>query len=76
MSNSSQLQRERELGIAEEEDNIVNLTINENFPILRSTKSSLKRGILDFLAVSDGEEQSLTLQTGPSSFDADDSPNM
>jgi DNA (cytosine-5)-methyltransferase 1 len=77
MSNKSQLQRERELEIAEEEDNIVDLTINENFPILRSTKSSPKRGILDPLAVSDGEEQSPTPQTGPPSFiDADDSPSM
>jgi hypothetical protein len=77
MSNRSQLQRERELEIAEEEDNIVDLTINENFPILRSTKSSPKRGILDLLAVSDGEEQSPTPQTGPPSFiDADDSPSM
>jgi DNA (cytosine-5)-methyltransferase 1 len=76
MSNRSLLQRERELEIAEEEDNIIDLTINENFPILRLTKSSPKRGRLDLLGVSDGEEQNSTPQKGPPSFiDADDSPS-
>src|SRR4051794_30182564 len=68
MSNISQLQRERELQIAEEEDNIIDLTINENFPISRLTKSSPKRGIFDVLSVSDGEEQNPTPQKGPPSL--------
>jgi hypothetical protein len=76
MSNISQLQRERELEIAEEEDNIIDLTINENFPISRLTKSSPKRGIFDLLSFSDGEEQNPTPQKGPPSFiDTTQSPS-
>jgi DNA (cytosine-5)-methyltransferase 1 len=77
MSNGSQLERERELEIAEEEQRITDVTIHENFPILRPTKSSPKREILDFLDVSDGEEQKPSPQKGPPSFrDADDSPSQ
>jgi DNA (cytosine-5)-methyltransferase 1 len=76
MSNRSRLQRERELEIAEEEDTIIDLTINDNFPISRLPKSSPKRGIHDLLGVSDGEEQNPTPQKGPPSFiDAGESPS-
>ena len=74
MSSRSQLQCERELEIAEEEDNIIDLTISENFPISRLTKSSPKRGIIDLLGLSDGEEQNPAPQKSPPPFiDADES---
>src|SRR2546421_8827565 len=47
-----------------EEDTIVDLTINDNFPVLKQSKSSSKRGIPDILDISDGDEQTSVAQKG------------
>ena len=55
MSDTAQSQYDGDLRLAEEEDNIIDLTISDNFPVSQPNKSSLKRGTLDPFDISDDD---------------------